>query len=361
MEGEDERNVHPTETPESPPPSLQVLFQGVRVSPWHDIPLYPSDDEHPNLDPNLDPNPNLGSNPSSQPGSEPEIDSVKPFRMICTNPAGRHAMFVISPTDGQIVANGKIDSFTGSDSAAVESDEADDSRVLDFPWNCGVLPQTAAATSASSLSDADVFLPVDAVDISPTLHSIGDAYQVRPHAVIAIPNPLTLSISYRLVVSDVSAESAAFELDVSTLMAVLHRVCGWLEAIDTWLLSGHPDVAMQATVDPDEVAKVLDETHVAWAELYLLSQPLAPPTPSLSTVPDSTADTKPTPAPTLTPPSNLHQNRHSLPLLYSHPHPPALPLISPHSHPQPRPLPLGLAPHPPVHVPLQAYHHTRER
>ncbi|CAI5486998.1 unnamed protein product [Closterium sp. Naga37s-1] len=275
--------------------------------------------------------------------------------------------------DGQIVAScfGNTNGSTAAgspvaaDSTAADSvaagwnDDAGGFTVVDFPWNCGVLPQTAAASSAASLSDADVLLPVEAVDIAPSLHSAGDiyeslpypiripqypstslsslptccltplhclasafcptwfspliptrppshppSYQVRAHAVVAIPNPLTLSVAYRLVVSDVSAESAPSELDGSALMSVLQRICAWLETADTWLLSGHPDVAMQATVDPDEVAKVLDETHVAWAELYVLSQPFSPSELPLSSIPEYAAHTEPSAAaeaPTITP------------------------------------------------------------
>ncbi|CAI5953423.1 unnamed protein product [Closterium sp. NIES-64] len=330
---------------------IPVLFQGVRVSPWHDVPLYPADDEELGLDPSLDSHSDshaLSDSPgpasdlvaesleSSSQLSHVSATSATSFRMICTNPAGRRRVHVISPTDGQIVASccGNTEGSATAADSATDSAAAgcnDDAKgfsatVVDFPWNCGVLPQTATASSAASLSDADVLLPVEAVDIAPSRHSAGDIYevlsppplfpsrivtpsslfpccpppppppasslpspppgsfppsphQVHAHAVIAIPNPLTLSVAYRLVVSDVSAESAPYDLDGNALMAVLQRVCAWLESTDTWLLSGHADVAMQATVDPDEVAKVLDETHVAWAELVGHS---APPHPSAS-------------------------------------------------------------------------------
>ncbi|CAI5478539.1 unnamed protein product [Closterium sp. Yama58-4] len=260
-------------TPESPPASMiSVLFQGVRVSPWHDVPLYPADDEDLGLDPLMDSQPRSDSLESSSQLSHGSATSATSFRMICTNPAGKHRVHVISPTDGQIVASccgntkgplaaagsSTADSATAPESASAGcNDDAGGFTTVDFPWNCGVLPQTAAASSAAPLADADVLLPVEAVDIAPSLHSAGDIYEVRAHAVIAIPNPLTLSVAYRLVVSDISAESAPSELDSNALMTVLHRVCAWLESTDTWLLSGHPDVAMQATVDPDEVAKLL--------------------------------------------------------------------------------------------------------
>ncbi|CAI5466039.1 unnamed protein product [Closterium sp. Yama58-4] len=260
-------------------------------------------------------------------------------------------------TEKSATAGSATDAAAGSASAGCNAD-AGGFTTMDFPWNCGVLPQTAAASSAAPLSDADVLLPVEAVDIALSPHSVGDIYekrgatrglhptsldfailsslttphrapttptslppvlfpaaflsaaplpysaspgsspypthrspthhQVRAHAVIAIPNPLTLSVAYRLVVSDVIAESAPPELDGSALMAVLQRVCAWLETTDTWLLSGHPDVAMQATVDPDEVAKPSQDAAPQAAALPPGSPTLLPLTPPPITLPPIT-------------------------------------------------------------------------